>query len=115
MRVSHPSEWAMTASKLNVDSLIQGAAANAVAIAAWTDGSTSGGEEGETAAKRVLCPVCRRKFASFQDLQRHARSHTGERPFVCSYCGREFALKHSLNRHMRTHVGCAASGSGEEL
>lgn len=93
MRLSHPSEWAMTASKLNVDSLIQGSG--------WGEGPSSSGEEEGT--KRVLCPVCRRKFASFQDLQRHARSHTGERPFACSFCGREFALKHSLNRHMRTH------------
>ncbi|KAA3669915.1 uncharacterized protein DEA37_0001504 [Paragonimus westermani] len=52
----------------------------------------------------VSCCICLHRFGSHQDLQRHMRSHTGERPFVCPVCGKEFSLKHSMHRHYRVHV-----------
>ncbi|VDP29114.1 unnamed protein product [Schistosoma mattheei] len=52
----------------------------------------------------VSCCVCLHRFGSQQDLQRHMRSHTGERPFVCPHCGKEFSLKHSMHRHARVHI-----------
>ncbi|KAF7262147.1 hypothetical protein EG68_00506 [Paragonimus skrjabini miyazakii] len=52
----------------------------------------------------VSCCICLHRFGSHQDLQRHMRSHTGERPFVCPDCGKEFSLKHSMHRHYRVHV-----------
>nr|CAH8822606.1 unnamed protein product [Trichobilharzia regenti] len=55
-------------------------------------------------SRYVSCCVCLHRFGSQQDLQRHMRSHTGERPFTCPYCGKEFSLKHSMHRHARVHM-----------
>uniref|UniRef100_A0A7N4P185 Ras responsive element binding protein 1 n=1 Tax=Sarcophilus harrisii TaxID=9305 RepID=A0A7N4P185_SARHA len=53
--------------------------------------------------RKKVCTVCNKRFWSLQDLTRHMRSHTGERPYKCQTCERTFTLKHSLVRHQRIH------------
>ncbi|XP_053570681.1 ras-responsive element-binding protein 1 isoform X2 [Bombina bombina] len=53
--------------------------------------------------RKKICNVCSKRFWSLQDLTRHMRSHTGERPYKCQTCERTFTLKHSLVRHQRIH------------
>ncbi|XP_072008635.1 ras-responsive element-binding protein 1 isoform X2 [Engystomops pustulosus] len=53
--------------------------------------------------RKKICTVCSKRFWSLQDLTRHMRSHTGERPYKCQTCERTFTLKHSLVRHQRIH------------
>ncbi|XP_068092952.1 ras-responsive element-binding protein 1 isoform X2 [Hyperolius riggenbachi] len=53
--------------------------------------------------RKKICAVCSKRFWSLQDLTRHMRSHTGERPYKCQTCERTFTLKHSLVRHQRIH------------
>ncbi|KAG9278462.1 ras-responsive element-binding protein 1-like [Astyanax mexicanus] len=53
--------------------------------------------------RKKICSVCNKRFWSLQDLTRHMRSHTGERPYKCQTCERTFTLKHSLVRHQRVH------------
>ncbi|KAG8442424.1 hypothetical protein GDO86_011273 [Hymenochirus boettgeri] len=53
--------------------------------------------------RKKICSVCSKRFWSLQDLTRHMRSHTGERPYKCQTCDRTFTLKHSLVRHQRIH------------
>uniref|UniRef100_A0A1A8LCN1 Ras responsive element binding protein 1 n=1 Tax=Nothobranchius pienaari TaxID=704102 RepID=A0A1A8LCN1_9TELE len=64
-----------------------------------------GGKGGERVDKRKkICNECGKRFWSLQDLTRHLRSHTGERPYKCQTCERTFTLKHSLVRHQRIHL-----------
>ncbi|XP_057372473.2 LOW QUALITY PROTEIN: uncharacterized protein LOC130693362 [Daphnia carinata] len=61
--------------------------------------------------RKVICAFCLRRFWSAEDLRRHMRTHSGERPYQCDVCSRRFTLKHSMLRHRRKHGG---SGHAEE-
>ncbi|XP_074549207.1 ras-responsive element-binding protein 1 isoform X2 [Halichoeres trimaculatus] len=61
-------------------------------------------EGGRVDKRKKICKVCDKRFWSLQDLTRHTRSHTGERPYQCQTCERTFTLKHSLVRHQRIHL-----------
>lgn len=50
-----------------------------------------------------MCAFCMRRFWSAEDLRRHMRTHSGERPYQCDVCSRRFTLKHSMLRHKRKH------------
>lgn len=49
------------------------------------------------------CPHCKKTFLCESKLQRHSRTHTGEKPFVC-LCGQAFTQKSSLKTHIQRHA-----------
>ncbi|XP_055371231.1 uncharacterized protein LOC129605474 [Condylostylus longicornis] len=63
------------------------------------------GKYPDYANRKVICAFCVRRFWSTEDLRRHMRTHSGERPFQCEVCLRKFTLKHSMLRHMKKHNG----------
>ncbi|XP_071513703.1 uncharacterized protein [Panulirus ornatus] len=46
------------------------------------------------------CILCQKRFTSRQDLRRHVRTHTGERPYQCPLCPHRAALKGNIKKHI---------------
>ena len=51
------------------------------------------------------CTICQKSFQSNRHLERHVRSHTGEKPFACDLCGKAFSVKSNAKVHRRQHTG----------
>lgn len=47
--------------------------------------------------KNFICSVCGKPFARQATLERHERSHRGEKPFKCSVCGKAFTDSSELS------------------
>ena len=77
---------------------------------------------GDSSAKagnkeRFACETCKATFSRKYDMEKHARTHTGEKPYKCGICGKRFAQVGSLSVHMRGHTGemphsCDTCGKG---
>lgn len=48
------------------------------------------------------CPFCLKNFYGSVDLERHKRTHTGEKPFACTHCLYRATQLGNLQRHMKT-------------
>ena len=64
-----------------------------------------------TGQKPFQCQVCARSFSRSDHLTTHQRTHTGEKPFACDVCGRRFARSDERKRHSKIHAR-ALSGVG---
>ena len=56
-----------------------------------------------TGQRPFACRICMRAFSRSDHLTTHVRTHTGEKPFACDVCGRRFARSDERKRHARVH------------
>uniref|UniRef100_A0A8C4Q077 C2H2-type domain-containing protein n=1 Tax=Eptatretus burgeri TaxID=7764 RepID=A0A8C4Q077_EPTBU len=54
--------------------------------------------------RRHKCNQCPYSSDHKGNLNKHVRTHTGERPYKCIVCGRAFAQSTTCQRHLNTHV-----------
>ncbi|TNN62237.1 Early growth response protein 1 [Liparis tanakae] len=57
-----------------------------------------------TGQKPFQCRICMRNFSRSDHLTTHIRTHTGEKPFACEICGRKFARSDERKRHTKIHL-----------
>jgi len=57
-----------------------------------------------TGQKPFQCKICLRAFSRSDHLTTHVRTHTGEKPFSCDVCGRKFARSDEKKRHNKVHM-----------
>ncbi|XP_011670557.2 early growth response protein 1-B isoform X2 [Strongylocentrotus purpuratus] len=57
-----------------------------------------------TGQKPFQCRICMRNFSRSDHLTTHIRTHTGEKPFSCETCGRKFARSDERKRHSKIHL-----------
>jgi len=50
------------------------------------------------------CPYCEKNLDTKYKLERHIRTHTGEKPFQCEVCKTRFNQKSSLKTHSTIHA-----------
>lgn len=52
--------------------------------------------------KRYFCHACPKAYFDNNKLQKHIRTHTGERPFACHLCEKRFIDKSYVKQHLKT-------------
>ncbi|XP_019635853.1 PREDICTED: early growth response protein 1-like [Branchiostoma belcheri] len=57
-----------------------------------------------TGQKPFQCRICMRNFSRSDHLTTHIKTHTGEKPFQCDTCGRKFARSDGRKRHTKIHL-----------
>ena len=53
--------------------------------------------------QRYICDSCGRDFKRRNDMLRHVRIHTGEKPFACFFCTAAYTRKSHLKVHCKTN------------
>ncbi|XP_058444362.1 uncharacterized protein LOC131426002 isoform X2 [Malaya genurostris] len=113
IKQSHVHEFALLMNKVTLEAESEAPSGSPDDDESGNNGEGGrGGKYPDYANRKVICAFCLRRFWSTEDLRRHMRTHSGERPFQCDVCRRRFTLKHSMLRHQRKHKCSRLNGGG---
>lgn len=62
-------------------------------------------EKKKRTKRRYICEYCNKEFLGGNDLRKHVRIHTDERPFECTHCGQKFRQGGCLKNHIASQHG----------
>lgn len=68
-----------------------------------------------TGQKPFQCRICLRNFSRSDHLTTHIRTHTGEKPYSCDTCGRKFARSDERKRHCKIHLRQRVKKESEQM
>ncbi|XP_058826379.1 uncharacterized protein LOC131686169 isoform X3 [Topomyia yanbarensis] len=112
IKQSHVHEFALLMNKVTLEAESEAPSGSPDDDESGNNGEGGrGGKYPDYANRKVICAFCLRRFWSTEDLRRHMRTHSGDRPFQCDVCRRRFTLKHSMLRHQRKHKCSRLNGT----
>ncbi|CAH0549338.1 unnamed protein product [Brassicogethes aeneus] len=59
------------------------------------------GTESEVKVTKFICHICPKSYTENNKLEKHIRTHTGERPFSCTQCNKTFIDKSYVRQHVK--------------
>lgn len=87
----------------NDDNHVQNATRKRAAKA--TNTTTKSTKRTKRTKRKYLCHFCNKVFLGGNDLRKHIRVHTDERPFECTHCGQKFRQGGCLKNHIASQHG----------